>query len=190
MDKDVSFRPSRRPRFDNSELTKTGFWVGQVFMLIATVMGVYLAAQQGLAQAIAFDDLDDQQNNYYLRRSLHDELADNIQVIRDYTATLEKEKPYHLDRYHPQLQFYVWDAMRYNPNTLQTPSQFLSGVRRYYAEIQDIISKGEQRTYGVHFYINLLREKTDAVEKSTLKDMADDIGQLKLDLKKAGVDVD
>ncbi|WP_115716930.1 hypothetical protein [Gallaecimonas mangrovi] len=180
----------RRPKLDNSELVKTGFWVGQIFMLIATVLGVYLASQQGLSQAIAFSDLDDMQKNYYLRRSLHDELADNIQVVRDYIKTVKEDKPYDLKRYHPQLQFFVWDTMKYNPNTLQTPSVYLSAVRRYYSEIEYLINRGEHRTYGRDYFLGLLAKSTDKVEESTLKTLANNTDTLKANLAKQGVSVE
>lgn len=37
----------RFPRLDNRELVKTSFWISQIFMIIATVAGVYVAAQEG-----------------------------------------------------------------------------------------------------------------------------------------------
>ena len=46
----------RFPKLDNQELVKTSFWISQVFMIIATIVGVYLAAQEGLSQAIIFDE--------------------------------------------------------------------------------------------------------------------------------------
>ena len=40
---------------DNKELKSTGFWLNQVFLVLSTVFGVYLAAQSGLEQALKFD---------------------------------------------------------------------------------------------------------------------------------------
>ena len=34
---------------DNEDLVKSSFWISQIFMTIATVAGVYLAAQEGLS---------------------------------------------------------------------------------------------------------------------------------------------
>lgn len=182
--------PKRRPKLDNSELVKTGFWVGQIFMLMATVLGVYLASQQGLSQAIAFSDIDDQQKNYYLRSSLHDELADNVQVIRDYIKAVKEDKPYDLKLYHPQLEFYIWDAMKFNSNTLQTPSAYLSAVRRYYSQIKHLIDRGEHRTYGRDYFLDLLAKKTDAIEQGALKDLAANTAALKRDLNANNVAVE
>lgn len=190
MDKDAVSRPGRRPKLDNSELTKTGFWIGQVFMLIATVLGVFLASQEGLSQAITFSDLDDQQKNYYLRRSLHDELADNIKLVRQYADVIKDQSPMHFKRYHPRLQFYVWESMKYNPNTLQTPSEYIAGVRRYYAELEEIIDNGEHMSFSTGYFLQQLKEKTDAAEQTTLKGLEQNIQGLKGDLQKSGISVE
>lgn len=190
---DYSTHPKSRkpaPRLDNSELVKTGFWIGQVFMLLATVLGVYLASQEGLSQAIRFSDLDDMQNNYYLQRSLHDEVSDNIQVVRDYVATIEEKKPFDLKQFHLELQTYIWDTMRYSRNTLQTPSRFLSDVRRFYAEVTDLVSKGEERTYGRSYFMPKLIEAANRMEQNTLVALGENLEALKADLKKNGIKVE
>ena len=73
---------------DHNDLGKSGFWISQMFVVAATIIGVYLAAHTGLQQAIAFDRLTSQESNYYLRKSLHDELADNVAVLLDTLARL------------------------------------------------------------------------------------------------------
>ena len=54
---------------DNKELKSTGFWLNQVFLVLSTVFGVYLAAQSGLEQALKFDTFSKMEDNYYLRTS-------------------------------------------------------------------------------------------------------------------------
>ncbi len=179
-----------RDKLDNSELVKTGFWVGQVFMLIATVLGVYLASQEGLSQAIRFSDIDDMQKNYYLQRSLYDEVGDNVEVVRDYVDTIKEKKPFDLKMFHLQLQTYIWDSMRYSPNTLQTPSRFLSETRRFYAEVEDLVHKGEERTYGRPYFLPKLLEAADRMEQETLVALEQNLTRLKTDLKSNGVSVE
>lgn len=76
--------PKRTIKLDNTELIKTSFWVSQIFIIIATVVGVYLAAQEGLSQAIKFDALSNMQNNYHLRHALYDEVSDNVEILSHY----------------------------------------------------------------------------------------------------------
>ncbi|MBB5321668.1 hypothetical protein [Marinobacter oulmenensis] len=182
-------RPLHR-RLDNSELIKTGFWVGQMFMILATVLGVYLAAQEGLEQAIRFNEIDDMQNNYFLRRSLYDEVADNVGIIRDYATFVKSENPYDLKRFHPNLQTYVWDTMRYSRHTLQTPSRFLSDIRRFYARVDELITKGEARTYGPSYFVPKLTEAADKMENRTLKQLHANIEALRATLEEHGVEIE
>ncbi|SEG31976.1 hypothetical protein [Marinobacterium lutimaris] len=189
MDHDSSNRRLRN-KLDNSELVKTGFWVGQVFMLIATVLGVYLASQEGLSQAIRFSEIDDMQNNYYLQRSLYDEVSDNVEGVRNYVKTIEENKPFDLTKFHPELQTYIWDTMRYSQNTLQTPSRFLSEIRRFYAEVEDLVRKGEERTYGRSFFMPKLIEAADRMEQETLAALEQNLENLKAELAKNDVDID
>lgn len=37
-----------KQKIDHGELKKTGFWLNQVFMIVSTIVGVFLAAQSGL----------------------------------------------------------------------------------------------------------------------------------------------
>lgn len=181
-------RPLHR-RLDNSELVKTGFWIGQIFMILATVLGVYLAAQEGLEQAIRFNEIDDMQNNYFLRRSLYDEVADNVGIVRDYVAFVETENPYELKRFHPSLQTYIWDTMRYSRNTLQTPANFLSDIRRFYAKVDELISKGEARTYGQSYFLPKLTEAANQIENTTLRQLDANLEALRATLEEHGVDI-
>ncbi len=184
--------PSRRPRLDNSELTKTSFWVGQVFMLIATVLGVYLAAQAGLSQAVAFDGIVSQQNNYHLRRSLQDELSDNLAVIDSYADYIAANTPLPQQRqdYRPQLHQFVWDNMRFSSNTLETPPPILSSARRFYAEVEQAVQRYEQRRLGAMPTAHALKALTADIRSRVLPMMDQDLAQLRQQLHQHGVKVD
>lgn len=132
-------------RLDNSELVRTSFWISQVFMIIATVAGVYLAGKEGLNQAITFDNLSNMQSNYYLRHSLHDEVSENVATLLDYVKTTRENRPPDLKRVHPQLADFVWDAMKYSPTTLETPSELLSPVRQFYLKVDSLLARLEAR---------------------------------------------
>ena len=106
---------------DHGDLQKSGFWVSQVFVVLATIIGVYLAANAGLEQAIRFDNIKAQEQNYHLRASLHDELQDNASVLRRYVEEVLRRNPHDLKPQHPALSEFVWETMRYSPATFETP---------------------------------------------------------------------
>lgn len=180
----------RFPKLDNQELVKTSFWISQVFMIIATIVGVYLAAQEGLSQAIVFDELSNKQNNYYLRHALYDEVNDNVTIINEYADAVAKSSPYDLKSIHPNMATFVWENMRYSANTLETPTQILTETRRFYMASADIISKMETRFYGAKFGAKKLKELTKGVSESTLPMLKDNYQALAIELKAADITVE
>src|SRR5690606_19979338 len=91
------------------EISNLSFWIGHCFMLLATVLGGYLAGQQGLRQAVEFEQIQSDKNNYYLRQSLHDELNDNLQLIREYTEKLSGVSISSARSQNLTLDKFVWD---------------------------------------------------------------------------------
>lgn len=113
---------------NKSDVKKASFWISQSFIIVATVAGVYLAAGQGLKQALTFDALKSDQNNYYLRKSLQNELADNVGYIREYVQKVQNrvQKP-------PlNLETFVWNSMTYSASALETPSDLLRDAQKFY----------------------------------------------------------
>ncbi|QYK02048.1 hypothetical protein [Shewanella psychrotolerans] len=181
---------TKRFQLDNGELIKTSFWVSQIFMIIATIVGVYLAAQEGLSQAITFDNLTNKQNNYYLRQALYDEVNDNVVIINEYADFISSNAPYDIKSHHPVMSNFVWENMRYSPYTLETPPALLSEIRRFYMQSADIIDKIEGRIYGVKYGAGLLKELTQEVSDKTLPALKANYSALAVELKRNDIFVD
>lgn len=176
-------------KLDNRELTKTSFWVGQVFMILATIIGVYLAAQEGLNQAITFDILTNKQNNYFLRRSLYDEVQDNTKILEEYANMLVTKPPYDIKNHSPALGKFIWENMKFSQFTLETPTELLSNVRRYYLNVDAIIAKIESRTIGPRFGAGELTKLNDEIIKKTLPELQKSYQLLAKELEQAGIPV-
>jgi len=154
----------------DDEIKKISYWVGQSIMLVATVLGVFLAAQVGLRQAIIFDDIASKESNYYLRQSLYQEVSDNVDLLRTYNDEyLGRNVPKQtLLANHPKISYYVWETMKFSPFTLETPSHFLSESRAFYDLAEDLIAKREAGILGASFVKKLMNDKLDHVEKNIL----------------------
>lgn len=177
-------------RFDNSDLIKSGFWVGQIFLVIATVLGVYLAAQEGLSQALLFDNLQSKENNYYLQHALADELSDNIVTLDEYATLLKNKSPYDIKAHHPVLAMFVWENMKYSSNALETPSNILSAIRRYNSKTTMLINQMEARQIGAKYGANLLMELNLKVKNGALKSLIVNYSTLHDELTEAGIEVE
>jgi len=176
---------------DHSDLKTSGFWISQLLMIIATIVGVYLAAQAGLEQAIAFDDITSKQSNYYLRRSLYQEVSSNIELLKDYNKEyFSKAIPKsELKQHTPKLRQFVWASMQYSPATLETPSYFLIEVQDFYAELDNLIELGVARVYGASHAGKLMTEQLQHMEQEVLPALARDLEILKSELNNAGIEV-
>ncbi|MBW3513662.1 hypothetical protein KO537_02850 [Shewanella sp. NKUCC01_JLK] len=182
--------PKRAIKLDNTELIKTSFWVSQIFIIIATVVGVYLAAQEGLSQAIKFDALSNMQNNYHLRHALYDEVSDNVEILSHYAETVETVSSNSLVKMHPQMGLFVWDNMRYSANALETPSDILSDIRRLYLESEKIISNIETRHYSVSYGKDQLQNVLSKIKEDTLPKLKTNYETLSKELKDNDIAVD
>ncbi|RBP82019.1 hypothetical protein DET47_10246 [Shewanella putrefaciens] len=182
--------PKRAIKLDNTELIKTSFWVSQIFIIIATVVGVYLAAQEGLSQAIKFDALSNMQNNYHLRHALYDEVSDNVGILSHYADTVETVSSNSLVKMHPQMGLFVWDNMRYSANALETPSDILSDIRRLYLESEKIISNIETRHYSVSYGKDQLQNVLSKIKEDTLPKLKTNYETLSKELKDNDIAVD
>lgn len=167
---------------ERSDVKKASFWVSQIVIIIATVGGVYLAASQGLKQAIQFDAIRSEQNNFYLRTSLKNELADNVGYIRDYITKVNNRvvKPT------LNLETFVWTSMTYSTSSLETPSGLLREAQKFYHTAADIMA-------NPHFNdmnrAKELGELADHIEKEVLPQFENDADRLRDNLKQKGVDV-
>lgn len=173
-------------RIDTSEVRKASFWVSQIFIIVATVLGVYLAANQGFKQAVAYGELQGDKNNFFLRKSLQNELVDNVALVRGYAERLKKGG-FAARKSSFKLDTFVWESMRFSPATLETPSDLLQGSRQFYRQVAEIQEKVESNDYSAEKGIRLLTELADRMEKDILPKFDADLNALGASIKDRGI---
>ncbi|MDR2462230.1 MAG: hypothetical protein LBD30_00405 [Verrucomicrobiales bacterium] len=168
------------------DVFKISFWVSQMFILVATVAGVYLAATLGFRQAIAYGDIQSDKNNYYLRLSLKGELLDNVERVKQYAKKLEsggfaaRQQAFALDTF-------VWESMKFSNATLETPSDLLTESRNFYRQVADINQKVMTNDIGGDTGARRLQELVGRMEKEVLPKFDSNLGSLKQKLAKSGI---
>jgi len=179
-------------RLDHSELTNSGFWVGHILMIIATIAGVYLAAQTGLRQAIVFEEVTSTENNFYLRQSLYQEVRDNVEILREYDKEFLSRgvTANQIRANSPRVSRYIWETMKYSQATLETPSYLLSSVRRFYSQVDDIVAKRESFVFGPTYASKLMNIELKKMEQEVLPKLKANVEELAVTLAEYGVDVD
>ncbi|MDX3773992.1 hypothetical protein QE250_07705 [Chromatiaceae bacterium AAb-1] len=177
----------KRLTIQQGEISNVSFWISQIFMLVATVLGVYLAGQQGLRQAVAFEQIQSDKNNYYLRKSLQDELTDNLELIKEYTKSLKGISVHNARNIELPLDTFVWESMKYSSATLETPSVLLSESRQFYRKVRDAHKKIQSSYYALEYGSKQLLEVVEHMENHVLPQFETDTKTLQDVLKKKGV---
>jgi len=160
-----------------------------MFMIVATVAGVFLAAQEGLSQALLFENLNSKENNYYLQHALADEVSDNLTMLDEYSTLLKEKSPYKIKDHRPSVDFFVWDNMKYSSNALETPSHILSAVRRYNTQTAKLVNQIENRHFGAKHGAKLLDELNDNMDNDGLKALKANYTKRHNELTQAGIEI-
>lgn len=185
---DLNPMPISSPEFGQKridEVKKASFWISQIFILLATVLGVYLASSQGFKQAMAYGNLQSARNNFYLRKSLRNEIADNITLVGEYIKRLEtgglpaRKEPFSLD-------LFVWESMKNSSCTMETPPELLSEARKFYRGVADLQRKVSDNTYGVKVATDKLNELATHMQDDVIPRFDSNIKALETYLEQNG----
>jgi hypothetical protein len=174
------------PKVDTGEVRKASFWISQVCIIIATILGVYLAANQGFKQALAYGNIQADKSNYHLRQSLRNEIAGNVTITRDYLKRIarggiaNRRAPFQLDTY-------VWDTMKYSGNTLETPADLLGANMDFMRQMNDLYAKIASGDVSVEDGAKRVETLLAKIENETLPKFDADINEIKARLAKQGV---
>lgn len=187
---DQQQRLRKKLPLQQGEVSTLSFWISQVFMIIATVLGVYLAGQQGLAQAVNFEQIQSDKNNYYLRKSLHHELEDNVALLQDYIESLSVPCTRSAAQcYALQLDQFIWQSMQFSNATLETPPELLRESRAFYRQVNDIQQKISQNVYGRNYAAGLLEQQIQHMQQVVFPMFEQDLAELMALLQANNVEV-
>lgn len=183
-----SFLLNRKtPQLDHQELTKSSFWVGQFFVVAATIIGVYLAASEGLNQALKFDYLSSQTDNYHLQSALLDEYKDNLTTIEQFEQLLTGGSHYNRQTDNLILDLFIWDTMKFSRATMETPSSILTGVRRTYHQASDIAKQLKMTKIGQSIAVEQLKAVRQRGSNDVLPEIKRSLLSIQTTLTDAGV---
>ncbi|WP_430472955.1 hypothetical protein ACQ0MK_12905 [Thalassospira lucentensis] len=124
-----------------SDRPNTEFWFTQCMILASTVLGVYLASFAGFQIAVDFDRYQSMSDVNNLERSLEAEFSDNLDKVDAWIAAYpEAPMTWHANVLAPReahkLDDMVWETMRYSQRTFEVNPKIITGVRRFYGDIQ------------------------------------------------------
>lgn len=117
----------------------TEFWLGQIFTLVATVVGVYLAANSGFNKAIEFENLQHQRNAYHVQRSLLLELEANLAELKTWVDEFDKDPEHNnmdLRQEKYQLDMFLWQTTQEGSEIFEVPYQYVNAISGFYGKAE------------------------------------------------------
>jgi hypothetical protein len=133
-----SLNQSTRPQSRRQEgllgaLGGPQFLAAQFFTIFATVLGVYLAGYVGFQRTLEYDALIRTRQQANLLTSLHAELKDNTQRMREFVPLLQKtQEGEGVYQDWPRLYQFIWNASPENEVLFDVPPGILSGMQSFY----------------------------------------------------------
>ncbi|MGE0153886.1 MAG: hypothetical protein AB7R90_14820 [Reyranellaceae bacterium] len=168
------------------------FWVAQAVIVLATVLGVYLAAQTGFAQAVRFERMMGDKDGYHLRSALLEEFRDNLDQAEQWgkAFTGGQAQTFFARGGRYELQTFVWEAMRFSKETFQVPAASLTAIRRYYRDAAANLQRMRQADREARPAAEALLADTAQARQAILPLLEKDREALKRRLEKAGMELD
>jgi hypothetical protein len=184
---------NKKSLFNIASTKAQEFWLGHTIVLLATILAVYLAASAGLKQAIQFELIKSNMDRYHLQKSMLDELNDNISYMKfigdEYlngkSAKYTNQKDQH------SIDTFVWEAMKFAPQTFEIPSELLTPIRRYYRQCNLTIDKMTQRqsTVMTRNLIKQTLQEGEKLKKDLLPQIEKNLLELQKQLQKSDIDL-
>ncbi|CAM3479125.1 hypothetical protein [Thalassospira profundimaris] len=153
----------------------TEFWLTQCIILASTVLGVYLASFAGFEIAVDFDRYQSTSDVYNLERSLEAEFVDNIEKVETWIADYpEGPMTWHAANLAPRerhkLDDMVWETMRYSQRTFEVDPAIITGVRRFYSDIE------------AQMTIMFMQQNANGMAKHALENMQEIVASARADV--------
>jgi hypothetical protein len=184
------------------------FWLSNLFIMASTIIGVYLAAQAGFTTAMQFEVARNDRDGYYMRRALLDEVKDNLAAADEWSGGMEKALRNRIsaDYFLPtdtwveywsdkngwsnsnikpdelKMKSFVWETMKQQSTTFQLAPELLSGVRRYYdnmdGNMKDVLAHSWKAGTGAKAIVEDTKRMREVIVPAFEKDIAELRGNL------------
>jgi hypothetical protein len=120
------------------------FFVAQIFTMLATVFGVYLAAYVGFQRTLEYDRFTKAQQRSDLITATREELKQNIARMRKLDERLPADVGSGVSEW-PRLRLFVWQAVGRSSSAFDVPPQILTDLQALYEDLGDMLTDAEAR---------------------------------------------
>jgi hypothetical protein len=135
-----------RPASLLSRIGGSQFLAAQIFTILATILGVYLAGYVSFQRTLEYDRFVKAQQRSDLLTATREELEQNITRLRKLNERLPAEVGTGLANPEwPRLRLFVWQAVGRSPSAFDLPPQILTNMQAVYEDVGDMLNDAEAR---------------------------------------------
>jgi hypothetical protein len=136
------------------------FLAAQIFTVLATILGVYLAGYVGFQRTLEYDRFVKAQQRSDLLTAAQEELKQNIARLHKFNERLPAEVGTAVTSSDwPRLRLFVWQAAGRSASVFDVPPQILTDLRRPRRDVERCSGAG-----GVPAFERLKRIRENAVQ--------------------------
>jgi hypothetical protein len=122
------------------------FVVAQIFTILATVLGVYLAGYVGYQRTLQYDQFVKAQQRADLLQALQAELKHNTGRLRAFVGQMQKtQEGIGIYQDWPRLRLYVWRAAGQTETVFDAPPQTLADMQAFYEDVGEMLGDAEAK---------------------------------------------
>jgi len=120
-----------------STLVNPAYWIGHTFAVVATIVGVYLAATLGFKKAVELELLRADRGTYYVAQSLLSQTEANLEHFDEYVAKAEGKSRIKDEIKGMHLNDFVIESAKYSDSTFELDPQVLTEVSQFYSNLRN-----------------------------------------------------
>lgn len=155
------------------------FWVGNVVVVLSTILGVYLASHAALETGLKFESIRADVSGYNLRKSIKEEIMHNFRVVDKLQKMIDNGAAYHVSSPDfPKMRTFVIEAMKKNPTTLSLPSEIITGTLDFYETSDDLMDRASRKLIGVSHMMKQIKSERRKVRKKVLRVLDKELADL------------
>lgn len=176
--------PPLRPR----PLWKNGeFVVSQVLMVFATIIGVYLAANEGFKQAVQFQLVEADRTAYRHMDALRGEMAFNAETLASFAEEYRASGANIHDQFLPAIRTFVWDSSSEHPSVFEMPAEVLGGASTLYDRLKRELALGGRGPDRRRDLLSVFEAESMRIEEEMLPAIDSTLKDIRKRLRRNGV---
>jgi hypothetical protein len=121
------------------------FIAAQIFTILATILGVYLAGYVGFQRTLEYDRYTKAQQQADVINAIQAELKENAARVKEFANRIDATSGHMGDW--PRLRLYVWNAAGQTTSAFDIPQEALSGMQAFYDEVGDTLTNPKVREW-------------------------------------------